>query len=138
MADELRWEQMFSTVADGVTTADADSSFVNESSETMFIRKLFINQQIAVADPAEFADLQISKSRTTRLTVDNDPGFSITNSVMMESTGATAVDGSKADNRTIQFAKGELTLEPNEGIFLNVSKSSGGVSNNRVLVGYHF
>ncbi len=137
MADELRWEQMVQIVADGVTEGLAGSTFRNTTNDLMHIRKINIDVTISDVAPNEFAGSFISKARTV-VGGNNEPGFNLITSIAQPATGATPDNGSISRTRLIQFAKGELTLEPNEALFLNVTKSSGGGFTGIYNLGYHF
>lgn len=140
MADELRWEAMVVSVPDGTTLENAGSTFRNTTDATMFIRKVRINATMSGASPNETCTFQWSKSRTIVLG-NNEPGLNIQTQLAMPSQTFNASppeDGALAINQLLQFAKGEITLEPNEAVFVNTTKTSGGAADATHNVGYHF
>jgi len=137
MADELRWEQLFSQLADGQTEADAISIFQNTTQKLMHIRKINGAHLFSAAEAGENTLIELAKARSARPSVNNDSGFKIMDAIGMP-TGAIAQDGSVGANSFRQFAKGEVTLEPNEVLAVSITKSSGGSTAARHMIGYHF
>lgn len=128
---------MVGALAAGSTEGLALASFQNTTEETLFIRKMRITLNLIDSAPSEFALLQISKQRSL-VVADGTSGFNLNTQVSVPSAAAGAEDGSSSVNELLQFAKGEVTLEPNEEIFLNIGKSNGGDAEAVVAVGHHF
>ena len=138
MADELRQEILTGSLADGSTSSNALSEFRNDSSTIIFIRKLYFDNQITTAAPDERTLCEISKSPTIASLTNNNVFFTFPQALNMPSTGATPVDGATQANGTQSYGKGQLTLEPNESLFVNISKTSGGIASFRYVIHYHF
>ncbi len=128
---------MVGLLAVTVTEGLALSVFQNTTEEMMFIRKIRQTLILSAAEPDEFLVSQLSKQRSL-VTGDGASGFNLHTEIAVPATGATPDDGSIAVNEVLQYAKGELTLEPNEELFLNMAKSSGGEGSFLGAVGHHF
>jgi len=139
MAEELRYDLINGSVADGTTSADADGVHRNQSGEERSVRSLHIDLQLTAAGPGEDARFELSKqgSKQAGAIDGNEVGFTMPISISMPSTGATPSDGDISSNHTFLFAKGQLTLEDGEALFVNITKSTGGSILYNVLIGTH-
>ena len=137
MADELRWETLLVDVADGVTASDAGATFTNTTKDDIFIRRIHRALRTAAAGPNEIMTSQLSKQGSFQ-SINGQSGFNLTDEVGTPASGATPTDGTTTFNATELYARGQLKLEPNETVFVNVTKSSGGASRSRYEIGYHF
>jgi len=139
MAAELRWELMRSVVADGTTSASADAEFRNDSNGMLHIRHLDIDADLTTAAANEGALVEVSKAPVLQSETNNSPFFATPLAVRCPpNTSTTPVDGSMQRSKVLRFARGQLVLEPNESVFINVTKTSGGAVITRVNLGYEF
>lgn len=140
MADELRHETLSTTVADGTTTANSAAEFRNDSSRDMQIR--IIEEDIAYHDAEnnERGTSEISKSPVFASNTNNNVFFARGTTVSCRggTTGAALDDVSQSKQRGRTFGLRQLTLEPNESLFVNVAKSSGGALISSYQISYHF
>lgn len=138
MAEELRWESLIVTTADGTTANNAAAEFRNDSSDTIHIRRIEHNMAITGAAPDEGGTSEISKAPTYQGSTNNGVFYRSLLRSGAPPTGATPVDGRSEMTRTDLFPRGQLTLEPNESLFLNHSKTSGGALTTDAIIGYHY
>lgn len=136
MADELRWEQLTTSVPDGTVVENAGATFRNTTDATIFIREVDMNGVMTTASPNESGSIFLSKARTL-VQGNNEPGYNLFLGLQMEALSALDV-GSKVNQITKLYAKGALTLEPNEALFVNTSKTTGGQIASIIAIGYHF
>lgn len=139
-AVELRWEVLNVQTADGTTSANSAAEFRNDSSRTMHIRIITVTMQLDTAANDETGLIEISKSPTLAINTNNNVFYTWPTflGVSGGTTGAALDDVSFFENKVIKYGKGQLTLEPNESLFVNVSKSSGGTVQSRYVIGYQF
>jgi len=137
MASELRWITLIGTVAAGTTSSDSDATFRNETSEVMDI---IIIQEAHTASnmaPEENATFEISKSPTQASRVDQDGTFRKATSI--KGTGnVTTVDGAESWNMNTRYDDGEVTLEPQEALFVNTQSASDVALFFEYNIGYRF
>ncbi len=139
MADELRWEHLVTSVADGTLTSNSAAEFRNDSSKIIHIRHIGYNHTYQNAENDESGTAEISKSPVFASSTNNNVFFAKSQTVAVSATTGAAVDDTTgAKNGQMAFGQGQLTLEPNESLFLNVSKTSGGAMLARYHIGYHF
>ncbi len=138
MAEELRWETLFGELADGQTSSNSISEFRNETDEDMFIRHVRESHSVKTAGPGEDSVIELTKANALVSDTDNTPFYVMSTEMGMPSAGATPVDGDVVENKTTLYAKGQVVLEPNESLFVNIRKSSGGLVQYRYNLGYHF
>lgn len=139
MADELRWEHLVTTVADGTTASNSAAEFRNDSSKIIHIRHIGYNHDIQNAENDERGTVEISKSPTFASSTNNNVFFAKSQTIAVSATtGAATDDSSNSEIGRDSFGQGQLTLEPNESLFMNVSKTSGGAILGRYHIGYHF
>lgn len=133
MAEELRWEGMLG--AGGTVSADSQAEFRNDSSRFIHIRQLRYSIRMSAAGVDEMAVCEVSKSPAyTRGGV--SPFFSFP--VTLASATAVALDSSMSINGGQSYAKGQLTLEPGESLFLNMAVFGAPTVSNSWEIGYHF
>ncbi len=139
MAEELRSEVLSSTLADGTQNANAAAEFRNDSSRMLFVRQISWAHKLDSAGPAEGAYVEVSKSPTFTGRGNNNVFFTLMQCVGAQATGATPADGDSIENGKDKWSKGQVTLEPNESLFINITKdqTGGGMQANYVLY-YHF
>ncbi len=123
MAKELRQETLKGNVADGVTSASSDSEFRNDSSALIHIRKIHYTHIFHTAAIDERALVELSKSPTIASLVNNGVFYTYPQQV---GGGGAVGDSTGSINGGTTYGKGQLTLEPNESLFVNASKTSGG------------
>lgn len=140
MADELRWEGLTGVVADGTTTSDAAAEFRNRTNGMIHIRDMRPSHQFKTAQADELAEIELSKAPTYQGSTNNSPFFAFRQILEIWATTGAAVDDSAARSSEVGMlkGKGQLTLEPNESVFVNVLKSAGGAVRFRYAIGYEF
>lgn len=140
MADELRWETLTDTVADGTTTANAGAEFRNDASVIMHIRTIIWDRSLNTAANDERDTMEISKSPVIASFTNNNVFFAYPQSLGVHggTTGAALDDVSMFAHGGHNFGMGQLTLEPNESLFVNTSKTSGGTSFASYQIGFHY
>ncbi len=140
MADELRWETVTVTVADGTTLSNAGAEFRNDASRPLTIRTILWDRSLNTAANDERDTAEISKSPVIASFTNNNVFFAYAVSLGISggTTGSGADDVSTFASGGRNFGKGQLTLEPNESLFVNTSKTSGGSSFSSWQIGYHY
>ena len=140
MADELRWETLAVTVADGTTASNAAAEFRNDASRILHIRTIIVDRSFNTAATDERDTAEISKSPVIASFTNNNVFFAYPVSLGIESstTGAAGDDGSVTFSGGRNFGVGQLTLEPNESLFVNTSKTTGGTSFSSWQIGFHY
>ncbi len=140
LAAELRHELLTAQIADGTTSADSNSEFRNDSSRMMHIREINYSHRYGTFQADEVGQCEISKSPTFASVTNNNVFFTYLQRVggLAGTTGAASDDHAQSINGGFKWARGQLTLEPNESLFVNVSKSSGGFMNYHYRIGYHY
>ncbi len=136
LAAELRQEILAATIAGGVTQSDSAAEFRNDSSGFIFVRKIHAAHSANTMASAESVSIEISKSPTITSTVNNNPFYTIL--YRMQKMSGDAVDSGDRVNRTISYGMGQLVLEPNESLFVNVLKSSDPVASVFFEIEYEF
>ncbi len=134
MADELLWENLIAAVADGTSNSNSAAEFRNDSSRTMHIRTIFAALQFVTAALNEDGVAELSKSPVLGITTNNGVFFTFPIFIGRGVTG----DGSEDRHIGRNFGVGQLTLEPNESLFINMSKTSGGDLTAAFEIGFHF
>jgi len=139
MAEELRWEILAG--ASATVSVDATAEFRNDSSVDIHIRDLKSHSDMTTAANDEIAIVQISKSPVFQAGNNANPFFAQTEVL----SGVVGTTGSGADDVAVagtgshnKFAKGQLTLEPGESLFLNTNITGTPTVRNRWEIGYHF
>ncbi len=140
MADELRWETIAATGADGTTASNAAAEFRNDSSQTLHVRTILFDHSFTTAANNEQDTVEISKSPVIASFTNNNVFFGYPHSLGVAggTTGAALDDVAVTGSGGRNFGKGQLTLEPNESLFVNISKTSGGISFVAYNIGYHY
>lgn len=140
MADELRWETLTDTVPDGTTAANAGAEFRNDASVLLHIRTLIYDRSLNTAANDERDTAEISKSPVIASFTNNNVFFAypISLGISGGTTGSGADDVSVTAQGGRNFGLGQLTLEPNESLFINTSKTSGGSSFTSFQIGFHY
>lgn len=140
MARELRHEILTGTTDDADVGDDADSEFRNDSAGMIHIRRIHAVISLATAQADESARMEVSKAPTLQMLTQNSPFFSYPMEVVSEgaTTGAAVDDAAWAKNYSSAWGKGQLTLEPNESLFINTAKTSGGQLKYTILIEYEF
>ncbi len=133
---ELRWENMLDTVGDGTTAANAAQEFRNETSRMLHIRRIRWAHRIQTGGPNEVALTELSKAPVIQANTDESPFFTLAVDIAMNTD--VALDTNQTENGETLYGRGHLTLEPNESLFNNSVKSSGGVLSSRWTLGYEF
>lgn len=140
MADELRWEGLSVVVSDGTTSSDAAAEFRNRTNGMIHLRDVRPSHQYKGVENDELAEIELSKAPTYQGATNNSPFFSFRQLMAVSTTTGAAVDDGATHSSEVGMlkGKGQLTLEPNESVFVNVSKSSGGTVRARYMLGYEF
>jgi len=136
MAQELRQEILAATVAGGVTQSDSVAEFRNDTNGMISMRKIHKAISANAMASAESASVEISKSPTVASTVNNNPFFTIL--TRLQKMSGDAVDSGDRVNGTSSWGRGQLVLEPNESLFVNVLKSSDPVVSIHYELEYEF
>ncbi len=117
MAKELRHETLIAT---GTTaTANSQAEFRNDSSSMIHIRELDDNLFAVAVTPADELMGEISKASAAVGRTPNTPFFTVNLIVTGPPTGATPADGSISVVKIKKYARGQLTLEPGESLFMH-------------------
>lgn len=124
------------TIADGITVENSGAEFRNNSSRLMHIRRLDQRCRITTAGPNEWCLSECGKSPVRVGGTNNSAIFGQT--VQIGVMTDVALDSVATAMKSSTYAKGQLTLEPNESLFINSEKSSGGVADADHQIGYHF
>lgn len=140
MAEELRHETLSATIADGTTSSNSAAEFRNDSSRSMMIRIIEEDVALNAAENDERGTIEISKSPTFASNTNNNVFFTrgTTVNITGGTTGAATDDVGVSKQRGRTFGKGQLTLEPNESLFVNGSKTTGGTLIGSYQISYHF
>jgi len=139
MAKELRHETLVDTVADGTQTASAGAEFRNDLSGMIHIRELDINAVLRTAGINEGVTVEISKAPVRQGAVANGPFFLMQLEIGMPASGATPVDGEITGTKVKRWERGQLTLEPGESLFMNITKTgTGGAATGFATIAYEF
>lgn len=140
MAEELRQELLTGTTLDGDLGDDADAEFRNDSSVDMSIRGIDYEHDYSTAATDERASVEISKAPSFRGNQPNSPFFRYGQKLGIQSstTGAAGDDGSVNANGGKRWGRGQVILEPNESLFVNTLKESGGNLDYRYEIEYEF
>ncbi len=140
MGSELRFEALVGNVADATTQSNSVSEFRNDSSRTLHIRDIRWTHIYATHEAEESGLIEISKSPTVASLVNNGVFFSLPVRCggLGATTGAAVDDQSSPTNGGWKYGRGQLTLEPNESLFVNCIKSSGGIMSYDWIIGYHY
>lgn len=136
MAQELRHELLNITVADGTTASNSAAEFRNDSASMAFIRGLDYAHTLSTAGPNEVGQAEISKSPTLQQETNNSPFF-VWPQTLAANTDV-ALDSNMSINGSKRYGRGQLSLEPNESLFVNIFKSSGGSFAVRYVIEYEF
>ncbi len=138
MAVELRWEVLFANVADGTSASNAAAEFRNESKDDLFVRRIFEAHEGTALAEGEGANIELSKANAIVMSTNNSPFFSLPSRISYQGGDIATDIGRITYNARTGFAKGEIVLENNESLFVNITKTSGGNINAGFTLGYHF
>lgn len=140
MAQELRHETLTATVADGVTSSNSAAEFRNDSSRDIMIREIVYAHALSGAANDENALVEIGKSPTQASLTNNQVFYNFPQqlNIAAGTTGSGADDVGTSRNGGKNWERGQLTLEPNESLFVNVTKTTGGAIRFRYVIGYEF
>lgn len=136
MPSELRWRKNSLSVSDGTTSSDGTELLRNDADDIMHIRVIKHHVRLQTAAPNEECLSQISKAPAVQ--GDGSTFFNDDLAVDMPATGATPADGGLTSRHDSYYAVGQLTLEPGEAFYGNITKTSGGTVNQNAIFGYHF
>lgn len=137
MAKELRHEHLIHTGTSA--TADSLAEFRNDSSEMIHIRELDQQAHALAATPADEAVWEISKSPAMASRTNNNVFFVSAMLLVSNATGASAVDGSSKASKLKKYARGQLTLEPGESLYVNYLLLTGAmVVDGMCTIAYEF
>lgn len=124
MAKELRWEHLVATGQTG-TGSNAVAEFRNDSSVDIHIRELeidvAIDATVIVAHTGTEAWVEVSKSPVFAALTNGNVFFSLLVGIGASISGiVTANQGyNKHRSKMRKYARGQLTLEPGESLYLN-------------------
>lgn len=137
MARELRQEILYDVAAGATTAENAAAEFRNDTSGMIHIRKIHICLFGNTFADGEQSAHELSKAPTFQSTTNNSPFWSLVARLSCPG-GASITAGSSQMHKTVSYGRGQLTLEPNESLFLNWSKSSDPVVTYTALIEYEF
>lgn len=135
MSQEGRHESLSNTVADGTTASNSVSEFRNDSSGFIHIRGATYAHQLRTAQVNEQGQIELSKSPVMAATTNNNVFFTWMQSI---ASNGGAADDTSAINGGRKWGRGQLVLEPNESLFVNVTKTSGGIIVFSYVLEYEF
>lgn len=137
MAQEQRHETLF---ASGTTDADAIVEFRNDSAGMIHIRGLDMDLIQSAGENDEFVHVELSKAPTFQGATTGSPFFrmGLTSGISGGTTGAAVDDVAFAKNKTRRWGRGQLTLEPNESLFLNREVTGGSNAQSTNVIEYEF
>lgn len=138
MGDELRAVTLTGALAAGTTDFDKQSTFTNETNDLIHIKQVIEAHDGNLFAPGESVMLELSKSPTRASVVDDDRTFRLPTRARGNVAGASADEGGIQINKNTRFARGEFTLEPNESVYVNASKSSGPACIYEYVLQYEF
>lgn len=140
LARELRHEVLTGTIADGTTASNSAAEFRNDSAGMIHIRGLDYDHTYGTAENDESATVEITKAPSFQSGTNNSPFFAWPQTVSIESgtTGAALDDVSVSIQGGKRWGRGQLTLEPNESLFVNVLKNTGGALSFLFVIEYEF
>lgn len=137
MARELRHE----TLAPTNVTVDTNSAaeFRNDSASMIHIRGIDYAHKMITAENDESMTVEISKAPTLQSNTPNSPFFNYPQSVgITATTGAALDDSTAAVNGSKRWGRGQLTLEPNESLFVNIDVAGTPSANVLYVLEYEF
>ncbi len=139
MAEELRWETLFSA---SIVDVDSFGEFRNDSSADLFIRSIDLNltvTNITATTAANETLMQLSKSNTVDI-INNSSIFqlNIGGTSMNDETGGVGPNASSNQVNKL-YAKGQLILEPGESVFGHLDFTNSPTNTKaQITIGYHF
>jgi len=134
MAEKLRWETLAATLTGNANNL---TNFENTAAKTMFIRDLYLMGSFNGLDAGDSDELELSKSATGASNADGDSTFRVQVAVRAVEQLSTAVDGGIVDETDRKYAKGQVTLEPGETLFMNQLGGSAS-GQGKAIIGYHY
>lgn len=137
MAQELRHEVL---AASTTSDTDAAAEFRNDTSAIIHIREIDIENTCQTAANDESTSVEVSKAPVFQSITNNSPFFTMVNSVGISggTTGAALDDVSAVKSKVKRYGKGQLTLEPNESLFVNIDLNGGSTARWTVVIAYEF
>jgi len=135
VAAELRHEWLTGQTADGTTAENADAEFRNDSSRMIHIREIDMNSSFDTAGINEFGRQEVSKSPVLASGTNNNVFFA---QLLQIAARGGAADGASQSSKRAKYGRGQLTLEPNESLFVNTFKTTGGDLVYRNQISYEF
>lgn len=137
LAQELRWQTLVNNYDTGELRANAEEVFTNESNDIMHIRMLRIESKALDLADNESCRMEISKAPAYQS--DDETTFFTWGVVhAADHVPAGSEEIGKVAMATIMFARGQLTLEPNESLYTNWLKDSTVVGDYVVRIGYEY
>lgn len=133
MAKELRWERLWQ-LGQGAS-ANAFEEFRNDSSEVIHIREISGDMNADGGGVGETGLTEISKSPVMAASVANNVFFTFA----LPIGGFNAAASGIAVHGRTKFARGQLTLEPGESLYVNHNLINGSYSIDiGFTIGYEF
>lgn len=136
MAQELRHETLVGAVVDGTTSSPAEQEFRNRTAGIIHVRGVDYAHMITTAGVNEGAQIEVSKAPVIQMETAASPFFTYPQRIRHAT--AVALDGNTAINGGKRWGRGQLTLEPNEALFVNITKTSGGTLTTTHTIEYEF
>ena len=136
MAKELRHETLFGSSGGSGTSFDSASEFRNDSSQIIHIREISYAHRMISSDANEHAHIEISKSPVIASQTENNVFFTYPQILAQEPDASAG--GAKQANGGRKYGRGQLTLEPNESLFVNIEKSTAVTTKHCYVIGYEF
>ncbi len=136
VAQELRHETLRASIT---STADAIVEFRNDSAGMIHIRGIDWEAQLT-GENDERARMELSKAPAYQGITTGSPFFRYGFRIGIEgsTTGAATDDGTVTVHRSRRWGRGQLTLEPNESLFLNATVTGSGQVDGASVIEYEF
>jgi len=138
LATELTWFHVFATIADGTTSQDNVARYTNQTRAKAHIIKILENHAFTAAAAAESFNTQLAKQNTFANT-DGDREFRLgATLVTPPNTSTTPVDGGVFVKEQTNFLRGQMTVDFGDSLFLNQTKTSGGLGTSSYWIGLEY
>jgi len=136
MAHGLLWKNLAGSVADGVTASNSDTEFDHDLDDGAGIREITIEVALGGAGPDNNGEVELTEVPSRIGNTNNTDFWKFGVRIEMPATGATPVDGGLVRTRTKKYARGQLVIRESKKLYVNVSKTTGGICSYRIEIGY--
>lgn len=138
MAERLRCVTIKATIASGQTADDNVASFINQTGDTISIRKVHLALGGNGMNAGDSALLELSRDPTNSSNVNGDQTRRIVISMRApEQTTASTTAGGHVTQVVVSFAKDQFPLEAGQDLHLNASSTSTTSMSARCQVWWH-